>query len=362
MLNLFELLYMNSTTKIVGRSDNCDYIILDPQNRVSRRHLEVKTVGDDVFIVDLKSLNGTYINGKRIAPLIRHKIRLSDRVTLSLDYHLDIQAVISFNGPMRRYKQNQETSELSCVKDNKIIVFDPDRSSIAQIAALDKSGFKIIGREGDVHIVINKRTISSRHCRVRIITPELIEVEDLGSTNGTFADGVRLKANSPGMFATYTKIRLGPDVHLNLEKILPGIKMVSRPLVHQSSKGAFSPHNSRVASPDEAKEFESLEPIWREYQNRQLEIANASINANAQSMGVQAAAGFIGPIGAILGLGAGVLIRYLATRKVNNLRADVSYEDMFLLSYACPRCKESFQKKPWITIRDCAKCKVKFRE
>jgi ATP adenylyltransferase/5',5'''-P-1,P-4-tetraphosphate phosphorylase II len=45
----------------------------------------------------------------------------------------------------------------------------------------------------------------------------------------------------------------------------------------------------------------------------------------------------------------------------NEIRKDATFEDQFLQMYACPRCNESFQKKPWITIRDCFKCKTKYR-
>jgi ribosomal protein L37AE/L43A len=54
--------------------------------------------------------------------------------------------------------------------------------------------------------------------------------------------------------------------------------------------------------------------------------------------------------------------RYLGAQKSKEIKTDLNYENMFLVTYACPRCSESFQKRPWVTIRDCNKCKIKFRE
>ena len=65
--------------------------------------------------------------------------------------------------------------------------------------------------------------------------------------------------------------------------------------------------------------------------------------------------------GVLLSGGGGVLGKYLGQQKSSKIRQDLNYETAFLETYCCPRCKESFQKKPWITIRDCFKCKLKFR-
>lgn len=48
----------------VGRDPQADIRLAD--DRVSRRHLEVYPVGEDWFVRDLSSLNGTYVGGDRI--------------------------------------------------------------------------------------------------------------------------------------------------------------------------------------------------------------------------------------------------------------------------------------------------------
>jgi pSer/pThr/pTyr-binding forkhead associated (FHA) protein len=49
---------------LVGRSAECDIIIDDVT--VSRRHARISRKGMDLWIFDLDSLNGTYVNKKRI--------------------------------------------------------------------------------------------------------------------------------------------------------------------------------------------------------------------------------------------------------------------------------------------------------
>ncbi len=50
---------------VVGRSTSCDIFI--PDRRMSRRHARFYREGCNVFVEDLESHNGTYVNGKRVA-------------------------------------------------------------------------------------------------------------------------------------------------------------------------------------------------------------------------------------------------------------------------------------------------------
>lgn len=48
-----------------------------------------------------------------------------------------------------------------------------------------------IGRASENDIVLSEKTISSYHCKIKVIDDEFV-VEDLNSTNGTFIDGERI--------------------------------------------------------------------------------------------------------------------------------------------------------------------------
>ena len=56
----------------VGKSSKNDIIINDPDNLVSREHAKIIVQSNgEIYIKDLNSTNGTYINGKRIKDAMR---------------------------------------------------------------------------------------------------------------------------------------------------------------------------------------------------------------------------------------------------------------------------------------------------
>jgi hypothetical protein len=61
----------------LGRSRSCDLRI--PDVNVSRRHAELRQEGATYWIVDLDSMNGTIVNGRRVE---RERLRDGDTITL----------------------------------------------------------------------------------------------------------------------------------------------------------------------------------------------------------------------------------------------------------------------------------------
>lgn len=51
---------------IVGRGEDCDIRVLDTS--VSRRHVRIEKIGDDYYVLDMQSTNGTYVNDKQSLP------------------------------------------------------------------------------------------------------------------------------------------------------------------------------------------------------------------------------------------------------------------------------------------------------
>src|SRR5262245_38365474 len=58
--------------------------------------------------------------------------------------------------------------------------------------ALAESGEMLVGRSGDVQIVLSEDMVSRRHARI-LYDGQKITIEDLGSTNGTFVNGEKIK-------------------------------------------------------------------------------------------------------------------------------------------------------------------------
>jgi pSer/pThr/pTyr-binding forkhead associated (FHA) protein len=351
--------------KSVGRSADCSFIILDPPRKVSRHHLDLIIDSNRIFIID-KSSNGTFVNGKKIRKDIRHEVKITDEIKLADSYLLDVRRVINLkdlDSELTRILPSSNPLEQGQVELNlgeKTIVLNADKTEIGEILSMDSSSFITIGRSESCDRRIDKPSISKNHCRIRLIDPRLIEIEDLNSTNGTFADGERLKPGERNRYKSDVQIKLGTDVTLNLSKLIPGIQVVQQP-IKQTPPPPGQP-NSPING-EEKRLFDELEDIWKEYQERQQKIANSG---SGIAMGGMAASSLLaavvsGPVGILIGVGGSLMARYMSQQKVSKLRNDFTYEDMFLQVYACPRCKESFQKKPWITIRECNKCRIKFR-
>ncbi|MGH9017212.1 MAG: FhaA domain-containing protein [Acidimicrobiales bacterium] len=62
---------------VIGRLPECT-VVLNDQN-VSRRHAEIRRLGDDVVVADLRSTNGTKVNG---APVTERVLEDGDDITV----------------------------------------------------------------------------------------------------------------------------------------------------------------------------------------------------------------------------------------------------------------------------------------
>ena len=76
----------------------------------------------------------------------------------------------------------------------------------------------VIGRAADqCDLVVAHATVSRRHARLSL-AGEALQVEDLGSTNGTAVDGKPLRAGEPVALQAGSKLRLG-DVDLLVRQL-----------------------------------------------------------------------------------------------------------------------------------------------
>ena len=57
-------LTLDQGVTVIGRSSGCDIVVDDPN--VSRRHAEIRRLGEGYSLVDLGSTNGTEVNGQRV--------------------------------------------------------------------------------------------------------------------------------------------------------------------------------------------------------------------------------------------------------------------------------------------------------
>ena len=86
---------------IIGRSDNdreyltdIDLADFDARNKgVSRRHAVLVRYKGQVYVLDLQSVNGTFLNGERLLSEVPYPIQAGDRLSLA-NLNLSIQQTV----------------------------------------------------------------------------------------------------------------------------------------------------------------------------------------------------------------------------------------------------------------------------
>lgn len=66
----------------MGRSSRCDFFVDD--EKASGNHIEIRFENEELFITDMSSRNGTFLNGNRIDPGEEIQLFEGDRVVIGL--------------------------------------------------------------------------------------------------------------------------------------------------------------------------------------------------------------------------------------------------------------------------------------
>jgi len=170
----------------LGRASDNDIVVPAPQ--VSGHHAELVGHGGQWHLRDLGSLNGTYVNTRE------RRLSVGESVVVGSG---DVLFLGSYRFPLSRIAAHDQgkTPEAH-------LVLPQDRSTV------------VIGRGADCDIVLDVPQVSRRHALLEQ-TEAGWELEDLGSANGTYIDGVRITRSllRPGAlvgFGTYW-VRLDAD-------------------------------------------------------------------------------------------------------------------------------------------------------
>lgn len=184
----------------IGRSPGNDYIISDTV--VSSTHALI-TISDtgDVFIEDLNSKNGTFVNGKRI----NSKTLLTPSSTVLLGNHSIDWKTIIYVGKPKPVVQKSVVSFPETVVERKLI-----------------------GRNAASQIRFSFDDISDRHAYLCKQKDGSVLLIDNNSTNGTWVNGYRI--STPVVLKKGDTILLSNKHPLNWESIYP----IPRPIVNIS--------------------------------------------------------------------------------------------------------------------------------
>jgi len=193
---------------IVGRERDA-HIALNAHG-ISRRHARIVWDGQHHYLEDLKSTNGTFVNGQLIH---REKLQHLDVVTLGRHCELVFilsQAPVSSLPATQPVPRESSAAAASHPPRVKVILVGPGLEE-----HLSEPGSYVLGRGSQAQIRLDCTSVSRRHA-VLVVEPDgqNVWVEDLGSSNGTFVNGKRVKreALSYGDVITLGQTTLGVSI------------------------------------------------------------------------------------------------------------------------------------------------------
>jgi pSer/pThr/pTyr-binding forkhead associated (FHA) protein len=182
----------------LGRHD--DNTIQLRSGGVSRRHAKIFAEDDHFFLTDLKSGNGTFLNGIRVAPYEKNLLRAGDIITIDT---FDIRFHIGESGEAMAIEEEITDSDVLEVKLLKKVLTALDKETVPSLEVLNGSaeGKKVfltddaseitVGRDPECEFPINEYVISRHHAKIQKRWGG-ISIRDLESKNGTFVNNKRI--------------------------------------------------------------------------------------------------------------------------------------------------------------------------
>lgn len=195
----------------------------------------------------------------------------------------------------------------------------------------------IVGRRGDQSFPITDKAVSGKHLKLTTMPDGNVQVEDLGSTNGTFIDGVRIIKK---VVTRNTIVQMGTTFTFLVSDALPKAKVPPTPQTPPTPPKPVAEYS-----------IANLERVWNDYEKDQAEIkdkAQAIGKRRMLPMMIGMASGTLSSIlGMILSLQtlcitvpATLICLIMYIRAYN--QKDTSFEDQkvakkkFIKHYTCP--------------------------
>ncbi|MCS6800987.1 MAG: FHA domain-containing protein [Chloroflexota bacterium] len=237
----------------LGRAE--DNAVVLPDLAVSRHHAQIARRDGAVVIVDLGSLNGTVVNGVRLAARQPFALRDGDRIEIgpfSLLYTAAGEAAApEEEAPFRTTRllpaaspTPDETAALPLPSGTmalptaaapQLLVWSGGRSAVFPL----EGSVITIGRAEDNTIVIADPTVSRRHAEIRR-TPAGWMLVDLGSGNGIYVHGQRIAEK---LLRNNDSVRIGETVQLVFlapQEEPPPARRDELPAVEVGSRGVIT--------------------------------------------------------------------------------------------------------------------------
>lgn len=183
---------------LLGRDRAC-FVVLEDKT-ASRRHAEILHDGGQFFLRDLKSGNGTALNGIPLPPEEKMLLKSGDRFRIgNFEFHFTLPSA----GEEADFYERTDSDILE-VKMVKKLLKSLDQESSPYLEVVEgpsvgqrfvlggKKQEAVIGRDPACEFRIDSDVISRRHARLTRKW-DTVQIEDLGSRNGVYVGRERIK-------------------------------------------------------------------------------------------------------------------------------------------------------------------------
>ena len=191
-----------------------------------------------------------------------------------------------------------------------------------------------IGRSADNQISIAQPQVSGRHAVATVVSDNVLVLEDLGSTNGTFVNGARVKR----LLITPTDRVVVGNVPLNLRSLFHSACAPATPLRPKDDPNDFT------------DEFTQLRDVYDFYKRSKLQLQRGDLT---KGTALRAGLALIPFVGCALGI--------LVCGAINDKEKEFALNEEFQINYVCPKCKRFLGFLPWQNLANqkrCTACKT----
>ena len=213
----------NGTSRIIGRGDETDFRLPSVLPKVSRQHARIYYQNGAWYIEDLKSTNGTFVNGKKISG--SQKIINGDTVSLAdvvftVKVSNDTVTLTDQTGVLGSLSISDTGAITSTIEERKMHDFSTVGSTKNYNPASPVNQRIALGRQpqGSNDALFTDSSVSRRHAELYVANGKWA-VLDTGSGNGTFVNGGRIGEGYEvvaRMLNNGDTIRLGQEVFLKI--------------------------------------------------------------------------------------------------------------------------------------------------
>ena len=144
-----DLIYSLNKTNLIGRNNNCNIVL--NHSSIENEHAKIEIIDNDIFLIDLNSVNGTYLNNTKIEGNKLVKLKNKDNIKfgnyennyvlqLNIDNNLSIELQKNINNDNNNNLISYFNNDPSInIKDNKISLVNDENYQYAKINHFNKN-------------------------------------------------------------------------------------------------------------------------------------------------------------------------------------------------------------------------------